>query len=191
MEWSRLTWYFNILFLIPAIHYSQNKEFKEKEISVDVSSLILFAYDFEIPSEHDEISETNKNSKILAANAFLNYYISRCFAFRAGSGYEFINQPKIDYIPITAGIKWVVNDTEEIVLTSFDAGCHVGAVERFGVLLRVDVGYRLVIFKKILGNFELCFSNQSLYQTFVNQANRKVGCHSIISTGFRIGIEIY
>ncbi|RKR08843.1 hypothetical protein C8C83_0436 [Flavobacterium sp. 90] len=198
MEWQTntengmvLKWYFNILFLIPIMVYSQREEFKNKGFSVDASALILFPYDFSIPSEHDEISETSTKSKILGTSIHLNYYISKCFAFTASSGYESINQPKIDYIPITGGIKWVLNDTKESLLTSFDLGGHLGQVEKFGVLMRIGVGYRFVIAKKILGDFELCYSHQNLYKTFTNSDNQKKDYHNIESAGFKIGIEIY
>ncbi|MCC9065694.1 hypothetical protein [Flavobacterium piscisymbiosum] len=186
-----LKWFFNILFLIPIIVYSQEKEFKNKGFSVAASALILFPYDFKIPSEHDEISETSTKSKILGTSVHLNYYISKCFAFTASSGYESINQPKIDYIPITGGIKWVLNDTKESLLTSLDFGGHLGHVEKFGVLLRIGVGYRFVIAKKILADFELCYSHQNLYKTFIKQDNRTMNYHNIESAGFKIGIEIY
>lgn len=186
-----LKWFFNIIFLIPIILYSQDKEFKSKGFSVDASALILFPYDFSIPSEHDEISETSTKSKILGTSVHLNYYISKCFAFTVSSGYESINQPKIDYIPITGGIKWVLNDTKESLLTSFDFGGHLGQVEKFGVLLRIGVGYRFVIAKKILADFELCYSHQNLYKTFIKQNNHTMDYHNIESAGFKIGIEIY
>lgn len=198
MEWQTkmehgmaLKWYFNIIFLIPIIVYCQDKEFKKKGFSVEASALVLFPYDFRIPSEHDEISETSTKSKILGTSVHLNYYISKCFAFTASSGYESINQPKIDYIPITGGIKWMLNDTKESLLTSFDLGGHLGEVEKFGVLLRIGVGYRFVIFKKILGDFELYYSHQNLYKTFIKQDNRTIDYHNIESAGFKIGIEIY
>jgi hypothetical protein len=186
-----LKWFFSIIFLIPIIVYCQDKEFKNKGFNVEASGLILFPYDFRIPSEHDEISETNTKSKILGTSVHLNYYLSKCFALTASSGYEFINQPKIDYIPITGGIKWVLNDTKESLLTSFDLGGHLGHVEKFGVLLRIGVGYRFVIFEKILGSFELCYSHQNLYKTFIKLDNRKTDYNNIESAGFKIGIEIY
>ncbi|WP_264536676.1 hypothetical protein [Flavobacterium sp. N1736] len=186
-----LKWYFSIIFLIPIIVYCQKEEFKNKGFSVETSALVLFPYDFKIPSEHDEISETSTKSKILGTNVHLNYYISKSFAFRAGIGYEFINQPKIDYIPITGGIKWILNDTKESLLTSFDLGGQLGQVEKFGVLMRIGVGYRFVIFKKILGDFELCYSHQNLYKTFTSPDNQKKSYHNIESAGFKIGIEIY
>ncbi|WP_337968942.1 hypothetical protein [uncultured Flavobacterium sp.] len=186
-----LKWYFSIIFLIPIIAYCQDKEFKKKGFSVEASVLILFPYDFRIPSEHDEISETSTKSKILGTSVHLNYYVSKYFAFTASSGYESINQPKIDYIPITGGIKWVLNDTKESLLTSLDLGGHLGQVEKFGVLLRIGVGYRFVIAKKILGDFELCYSHQNLYKTFIKQDNRKNDYNNIESAGFKIGIEIY
>lgn len=186
-----LKWFFNIIFLIPIIVYCQKEEFKSKGFSVEASALILFPYDFKIPSEHDEISETSTKSKILGTSVHLNYYISKCFAFTASSGYEFINQPKIDYIPITGGIKWVLNDTKESLYTSVDLGGHLRQVDKFGVLMRIGVGYRFVIFKKILGDFELCYSHQNLYKTFINQDNREINYHNIESAGFKIGIEIY
>ena len=186
-----LKWFFNIIFLIPIMVYCQDKEFKKKGFSVDASALILFPYDFSIPSEHDEICETSTKSKIVGTSVHLNYYISKCFAFTTSSGYESINQPKMDYIPITGGIKWILNDTKESLLTSFDLGGHVGQVEKFGILLRIGVGYRFIIFKKILGDFELCYSHQNLYKTFIRQDNRKMDYHNIESAGFKIGIEIY
>lgn len=186
-----LRWFFSIIFLIPTIVYCQKEEFKNKGFSVEASALILFPYDFKIPSEHDEISETSTKSKIAGTNVHLNYYISKSFAFRIGSGYEFINQPKIDYIPVTAGIKWILNDTKESLFTSFDLGGHLGQVEKFGVLMRIGVGYRFIICKKILGDFELFYSHQNLYKTFINQDNRKINYHNIESAGFKIGIEIY
>ncbi|MNQ65793.1 hypothetical protein D3C85_802620 [compost metagenome] len=186
-----LKWFFNIIFLIPIMVYCQDKEFKNKGFSVDASALILFPYDFSIASEHDEISETSTKSKILGTSIRLNYYISKCFAFTTSSGYESINQPKIAYIPITGGIKWILNDTKESLFTSFDLGGHLGQVEKFGVLMRIGVGYRFVLAKKVLGNFELCYSHQNLYKTFINQDNRKIDYHNIESAGFKIGIEIY
>lgn len=187
-----LKWFFSILFLISAVVvYCQKEEFKNKGASVEVSALVLFPYDFRIPSEHDEISETSTKSKILGTTVHLNYYISKSFAFNIGTGYEFINQPKIDYIPITGGIKWILNDTKESLFTSFDLGGHLGQVEKFGILMRIGVGYRFVIFKKILGNFELCYSHQNLYKTFINQDSQKINYHNIESAGFKVGIEIY
>ena len=186
-----LKYYFNIFFLFPILIYCQDNDFKRKGISVETSALILLPYDFDIPSEHDEISETGKNSQIRAVNIHLNYYISKCFAFNVASGYESVNQPKIDYIPITGGIKWVLNDTIESLVTSFDLGGQVGHVEKFGVLMRIGVGYRFIIFKKILGVFELCYSHQNSYKTFIHQDNRKFDYHNIESAGFKIGIEIY
>ncbi|MFH6990135.1 hypothetical protein ACHRVW_20545 [Flavobacterium collinsii] len=186
-----LKWFFNIILLIPIMVYCQKEEFKNKGVSVDASTLILFPYDFEISSQHDELSETSTKSKILGANLYLNYYLSRCFAFRVGSGYEYINQPKIDYIPLTGGIKWVLNDTKESLLTSFDLGGQLGNVEKFGILLRIGIGYRFIIIKHILANFELCFSHQNLYKTFIRESNQKMDYHSIKSAGFRIGFEIY
>jgi hypothetical protein len=186
-----LKWFFSVIFLFPIIVYCQKEEFKNKGFSVEASALALFPYDFRIPSEHDEISETSTKSKILGTSVHLNYYISKSFAFTTSSGYEFINQPKIDYIPITGGIKWVLNDTKESLLTSLDLGGHLGNVEKFGVLMRIGVGYRFVLFKKILGDFELCYSHQNLYKTFTKQDNRKIDYHNIESAGFKIGIEIY
>ncbi|WP_264550713.1 hypothetical protein [Flavobacterium sp. N2038] len=186
-----LKWFFRILFLVPIMVYCQGKEFKNKGFSADVSALILFPYDFRIPSEHDEISETSTKSKIVGTSIHFNYYISNHFAFTASSGYEFINQPKIEYIPITGGIKWILNDTKESLLTSFDLGGQLGSVEQFGVLMRIGVGYRFVIFKRILGDFELCYSHQNLYKTFTNSDHLKKDYHNIESAGFKIGIEIY
>lgn len=186
-----LKWFFKILLLIPIIVHSQNREFKDLGTSIEASAIILFPYDFKIASEHNEISETSTKSKILGTGIHLDYYISKHFAFRAGSGYEFINQPKINYIPVTGGIKWVLNDTKESLSTSFDLGGHLGQVEKFGVLMRIGVGYRFVIFKKVLGSFELCYSHQNLYKTFTNSSNQKVDYHNIESAGFKLGIEIY
>ena len=186
-----LKWFFSILFLIPIIVYCQEKQFKNEGFSAEASALVLFPYDFKILSEHDEISETSTKSKILGTSVHINYYISNHFAFTTSSGYEFINQPKMDYIPITGGIKWILNDTKESLLTSFDLGGHLGQVEKFGVLMRIGVGYRFMIVKKILGNFELCYSHQNLYKTFTNSGNQKKDYHNIESAGFKIGIEIY
>ncbi|MFH6994594.1 hypothetical protein [Flavobacterium sp. FlaQc-48] len=186
-----LKWYFSIMLLMPIVVYSQKEDFKNKGFSVEASAIVLFPYDFKIPSEHDEISETSTKSKILGTSVHLNYYISKSFAFTASSGYESINQPKIAYIPISSGIKWVLNDTKESLLTSFDFGGHLGQVEKFGVLLRIGVGYRFVTAKKILGDFELCYSHQNLYKTFIKQDNRTIDYHNIESAGFKIGIEIY
>ncbi|PAM93861.1 hypothetical protein B4N84_16450 [Flavobacterium sp. IR1] len=197
MEWLKkmrngmdLKWFFSIIFAIPVILYSQKKDFKNQPISFEGSALILFPYDFEIPSEHDEITETSKKSKIAGANLFVNYYILNLVAFRIGSGYEFINQPKIEYIPITGGIKLILNDSVESLFITGDIGGHLGKIEKFGVLLRIGVGYRFVIYKKILGDFQLYYSHQNLYKTFINTANQKIDYHNIESAGLKIGIEI-
>lgn len=187
-----LKWFFSLLILLPTLLYSQQKEeFKTKGVSVDAYSFGLFPYDFEIPSEHDEIFETNEKSKIIGTSIFLNYYVSQSFAFRIGSGYESINQPKINYSPVFLGVKWVLNDTKESLFTSLDLGNHFGEVDKPGFALRLGVGYRFILFKRILGTFELCYSHQNIYKTFVNSAGKNIDYHNIESAGFRLGIEIY
>lgn len=194
MEWQKKMafgmvseWYFKLFLIIPFFCLGQTKK-QDKGISFETQYLYLVPYNDEILNPKTSYDLT-KDSRISGFNVSVNYYLLHWLSLNIGSGYEKINNPNINYIPILTGFKLADGRKTESFITSVAFGKHIGKFDNSGFIFRWSLGYRFKIFKSIMGTTELYYTYQNLYKTFSN-SNRTDNIYNVEAAGLKFGIEI-
>ena len=182
-----LKWFFRLLFIFPIFCFGQTKK-QEKGISVEAQYLFLVPYNDDIykPKTNFDLNET---SRVSGFTIYANYYFYDWLSLNIGSGYEKINQPNINYVPVLLGLKIASGKNLESFITSIGFGKHIGKFDNSGFLFRWSIGYRFNIYKSILGTTEMYYSYQNLFKTYPN-SNRGFNTYNIEAVGLRFGIEL-
>lgn len=120
---------------------------KYKSFQINTYGLFLIAVDdTDYSDENYELDKSN----ISGFDFEVNYWFADNFTIGLGSGYEVLNQPRIEYIPLYMGLRWY-SSVEEGENWSFRSalGTHLGQVSKPGYFFRIGFQYQFPIIKKV------------------------------------------
>ncbi len=185
--------FFNLIFLICGVNnFAQNaavfeKDFKEKGFSVHLDTYTFFPLEDETDGYFDTKFEIERNTVVYGLNSTLTYFFTPYFGLGMGIGYEYINQPRFSYFPIYLNGIFAFNETKNSYYLRGNYGTFLGNLDKSGVFVRAGIGYRFILAKKLLLNFEILYSFQNMYKTFEN-SERPENYYNIEGIGIAIGV---
>lgn len=131
-----------------------------------------------------------KHSKLFGVNLEVNYRFDEYWIVGLGTGYETINKPSIDYVPLYLSLRSSIGGTKLTApIFRLSIGTHFGDLAKNGVLLRTAMGYRVPIIEKFCLNIEGVLSYQALRKEFDSHPG-EVQYYNMVGVGINLGFEL-
>lgn len=189
-----------ILFLLSSCASAQTvpyeKRFVDKDWGIRVQSSILYVGDQRFLREDGEFGYLDNskynlegNSKVYSFLAEVNYYFDDFIGIGVGTGWEYLNQPKLNYIPVYVNMILLPFEAINSVYLRGSYGYHFGNIRSSGAYVRYGIGYRFKVSKRGNAFVELTRSFQNLYKDYPN-SERISNYYHLDGTGVSLLFEL-
>jgi hypothetical protein len=139
------------------------------------------------PEEH--LMEYSR-SKLFGINLEVNYRFDEYWIVGLGTGYETINKPSIDYVPVYLSLRSSIGDSKiNAPIFRLNIGTHFGDLSKNGILFRTAMGYRMPLMKEFCVDVEGIVSYQALRKEFDSQPE-VVQYYNMLGFGIGVGFEL-
>lgn len=122
----------------------------------------------------------------MGLNSEISYVLWEFLGVGIGSGFERVNQPHINYIPLYLTTTLFVGSE---FFFDIKYGTHLGNVTRNGDLFRLGAGYNLWMTEKTAIFFSFTYSAQNIFKEFEN-SERPNYKYIFEGIGLTIGLHI-
>ncbi|MFV0305071.1 MAG: hypothetical protein ACK5IC_06295 [Moheibacter sp.] len=186
---NRVTLYI-LVFLVGISIFAQNKV-REKGIQFNLQSFgMVVGNKGEVDTTPEEYYMYARNSQLFGVNLEVNYRFDEYLIVGLGTGYEYINHPKISYIPVYISARTSIGEEQiETPIFRVALGTHFGDLAKNGILTRIGIGYRLPIYKELCLNMEGIMTYQGIRKEF-DSYPEIIQYYNMLGVGIGIGFEL-
>lgn len=182
------------LIVFPFILFGQNINLKREkgfQFNVQTFAAVVGNADESLEFPHpEELYMHPRNSQLFGFNFEASYRFDEFWIVGLGTGYEFINQPDISYIPVYLSLRSSIGgDKIEAPIFRLDVGTHFGDFAKNSALLRAGIGYRLPIYKEFCLNLEGIITYQGIRKEFDIDPG-VVHYYNMYGFGIGVGVEL-
>src|SRR5690606_23981816 len=158
---------FNVQVIALAVGHKTDVETMPEELMMNVSESQLFGVNFEAHYRFDEF-----------------------WIVGLGTGYEYVTQPEISYIPVYLSLRSSIGgDKLEAPIFRLDFGTQLGDLAKLAPLARIGIGYRIPIYQQFCLNLEGIFTYQGLRKEFDFEPGI-IRYYNMLGFGIGAGIEL-
>lgn len=183
---------FLLLFLLTINSYCQNQKIERGkwfQFNIQTFALAVGNSD-EIDTTPEELHMHVRNSRLFGFNFEAHYRFDETWIVGLGTGYEYINQPEISYIPVYISLRSSIGGNKlEAPVFRLDLGTHLGSLAKNGAMLRAGIGYRIPVYKMLCLNLEGIITYQGLRKEFDLQPG-VVQYYNMLGFGIGAGFEL-
>lgn len=192
--------FFIILFFVSPFIFAQSipyeKRFVDKDWGIRIGTSILYIGDQKFIQEDGELGYLDNskynlegNSKLYSFSAEINYYVYDLIGIGLGAGWEYLNQPKLNYIPVYLNMILLPFQPINTVYLRGSYGYHLGNIRSSGAYVRYGIGYRFKVSNKVNAFVELTQSFQNLYKDYPD-SERISNYYNLEGTGVSLLFEL-
>ena len=186
------TCYSFFLFLLSLNVFPQEMATKRSsgfQINLQTMGMLVSNKD-EIDTTPAEYAMLMSESQLFGANLEVGYRFDEYWIVGLGTGYETINKPSIDYVPVYLSLRSSIGDSKiNAPIFRLNIGTHFGDLSKNGILFRTAMGYRLPLMKEFCMNVEGIVSYQALRKEFDSQPE-VVQYYNMLGFGIGVGFEL-
>ncbi|NLN34066.1 MAG: hypothetical protein GX159_10795 [Flavobacteriaceae bacterium] len=144
----------------------------------------------EIDITPDELLMHVRDSRLIGINFEASYRFDEFWILGLGTGYEYINQPDISYVPLYISLRSSIGgDKIEAPIFRLNVGTQFGDLAKIAPLLRAGIGYRLPIYKELCLNLEGIITYQGLRKEFESNPGI-IQYYNMYGFGIGAGLEL-
>lgn len=148
---------------------NNSKNSFHSRFQINTYGIFLFVVDPDPYDYGEDYEVIDLKSYISGFNFELNYWVDDELTLGLGSGIETLDQPKIKYVPIYAGLRWYPSIKErEGWAYRVALGTHLGEVSKTGTLFRFGMDYSFPVLKSVKMELGFLVSFQGLRKRFVD-----------------------
>lgn len=186
------TCYSFFLFLLSLNVFPQEMATKRSsgfQINLQTMGMLVSNKD-EIDTTPAEYAMLMSESQLFGANLEVGYRFDEYWIVGLGTGYETINKPSIDYVPVYLSLRSSIGGERiQAPIFRLNFGTHFGDLTKNGALLRIAMGYRIPVFQTRGLVFEGIFTYQGLRKEFESLPGEELK-YNMVGIGVGIGLEL-
>lgn len=168
--------------------YSVKDLFIDKDWGFRLQTSIIQLVDDSYVIDESKYNLEN-HSMLFGFSAEVNYYLYDFVGVGGGIGWERLNQPKLDYIPVYANVIFFAFETINTLYAKGSYGYHFGNIDGSGAYSRFGIGYRFRVSKKLNSLVEFTSNFQNIYKNYPD-SERISNYYNLQGLGISLAFEI-